>query len=139
MEERSTPESDSELDLSQLLHRYLQQRAHPYAGSAPPILTKFVHGQSNPTYLVRSADEKVCVFRKKPSGRHPSSAHAVDREYEVQQALHGRIPVPRMILLERDPCHIGTSFYLMEFVRGSCYHDAALPAHTLSGKRAIYE
>lgn len=123
--------------LSQL-HDYLRGEAPNLADARPIRLYKFTHGQSNPTFLVETALASF-VLRKKPEGKLPTSAHAVEREYEVMHALHRRFPVPRMLLLEKNAVHIGTPFYLMEYCRGRLFLDAALPDLAPHARRAIYE
>jgi aminoglycoside phosphotransferase (APT) family kinase protein len=47
------------------------------------------------------------------------SAHAIDREYRVMQALAGTdAPVPRMILFHAGREIVGTAFCLMERLAG---------------------
>lgn len=79
-----------------------------------------MHLQSNPTFLVSfiGANDKF-VLRKKPAGRILASAHAVEREYAVLDALSRHscgVPVPQPLLLCTDTSVIGTPFYLMEFI-----------------------
>jgi acyl-CoA dehydrogenase len=55
---------------------------------------KFGHGQSNPTYLMEvgsGGSVKRYVLRKKPPGKLLESAHAVEREFQVNNfyALFG--------------------------------------------------
>ena len=53
-------------------------------------------GQSNPTFLLSSGSQRY-VLRKKPPGPLLPSAHAVDREFRVMQALqHSDVPVPKL-------------------------------------------
>ena len=65
-------------------------------------IRQFKHGQSNPTYFVGFGDRRL-VLRKKPPGKLLPSAHAVEREYFVMDALgkHG-VPVPKMVSLCED-------------------------------------
>ncbi len=65
-------------------------------------IRQFKHGQSNPTYYVGFGDRRL-VLRKKPPGKLLPSAHAVEREYLVMNALgkHG-VPVPQMVSLCED-------------------------------------
>lgn len=94
---------------------------------APPTATKFEGGQSNPTFLLQSGDRRW-VLRRKPPGNLLKSAHAVDREYRVQQALAGSdVPVARMIALCEDEGVIGSAFYLMAHVDGRSFDDPRLP------------
>ena len=51
---------------------------------------KFSGGQSNPTFLLECRDpDSRMVLRKQPPGELLKSAHAVDREFKVMQALKG--------------------------------------------------
>jgi acyl-CoA dehydrogenase len=95
-------------------------------------------GQSNPTYLLRIGEQRY-VLRKQPPGRLLPSAHAVDREHRVMQALGTQgIPVPAMHLFCPDTSVIGTPFYVMEFVDGRIFPDPALPGLTSAERGAIY-
>ena len=65
-------------------------------------LRQFQHGQSNPTYLIRSGDRKI-VLRKKPPGKLLPGAHAIEREYRVMEALSKYdVPVPTLLGLCED-------------------------------------
>ncbi|KAJ1949539.1 hypothetical protein FBU59_001099 [Linderina macrospora] len=95
----------------------------------PLTIKQFNVGQSNPTYLIIDSNRKF-VLRKKPSGQLLSkTAHAVEREYRVLNALgrHSDVPVPRVYALCEDVSVIGTPFYLMEFLEGRIFPDARLP------------
>src|SRR3546814_9996099 len=65
-------------------------------------------------------------MRKKPAGELLASAHRIDREYRIMAALHGVIPVPRMLHLCLDETVIGQAFYLMDHVEGRIAADARL-------------
>lgn len=59
------------------------------------------------------------------------SAHAIDREYDIMQALSTTdVPVPKMFGLCEDPEVIGTAFYLMEYITGRILWDPTLPDMT---------
>src|SRR5690349_16567197 len=105
---------------------YLQAHVQGFRG--PLAATKFKGGQSNPTYLIEAASGKY-VLRRKPPGTLLASAHAVDREFRVLQALHGTgsVPVARPLHLCADESVIGSMFYLMEYVPGRIFWDPALP------------
>lgn len=95
-------------------------------------------GQSNPTFFA-SYDNRRLVLRTKPAGVVLPSAHAIDREYRVMQALAAsELPVPRMVLYHAQPDVIGTPFYLMERVDGRVFADATLPGLEPAERRAIY-
>jgi aminoglycoside phosphotransferase (APT) family kinase protein len=48
-------------------------------------------------------------------------------------------PVPRTYILCEDPSIIGTSFYLMQFIRGRIFRDLKLPGLNPNDRRAIYD
>lgn len=87
------------------------------------------------------------VLRKKPASVKVSSAHAVEREFRILRALrrnassssNDAVPVPRALLLCEDPAVIGTAFYVMEFVQGRIFSDAALPGLGRAERAAAYE
>lgn len=94
----------------------------------PLSATKFKGGQSNPTYRLDAGGQSY-VLRRKPPGQLLKSAHAVDREYRVLQALHGGpVPVARPLALCSDDSVIGSMFYVMAFVPGRIEWDPALPS-----------
>ena len=98
---------------------------------------KFSGGQSNPTYLLNAASGRY-VLRSKPPGRLLKSAHAVDREFRVIQALAGAdVPVARALHLCEDEGVTGSMFYVMSFEEGRIFWDPALPAINKE-KRAGY-
>eukprot|EP00967_Tisochrysis_lutea_P012285 scaffold13794_cov19-Tisochrysis_lutea.AAC.2 len=102
-------------------------------------------------------DDKF-VLRKKPAGRILASAHAVEREYAVLDALskhHSGVPVPRPLLLCNDKSVIGTPFYLMDLervfrhtesgwnglviVQGAVYVDPNMPEAAPDTRRDVYQ
>lgn len=90
-------------------------------------VSQFKGGQSNPTFLVDVAGGRY-VVRRKPLGHVLASAHAVDREFRVMQALRGTdVPVPETYALCEDDSVIGSSFYVMAFVEGRILWDPTLP------------
>lgn len=122
---------------AQTLAPYLEAHVPGFRG--PLAATKFKGGQSNPTYLVESASGKY-VLRRKPPGTLLPSAHAVDREYRVLQALHGGpVPVARPLHLCTDESVIGSMFYLMDFVPGRVHWDPSLPEMAPGQRAAHYE
>lgn len=95
-------------------------------------------GQSNPTYCVSSGGQRW-VLRSQPTGALLASAHAVDREYKVMQALaHTDVPVPQMVALCMDRSVIGRAFYVMSFVEGRVFMDPSLPGMRPEERAAIY-
>ncbi len=107
---------------------------HPSSPTRPPQpftiqATKLEGGQSNPTFLLTllPANQRL-VLRKKPALVKVASAHAVEREYRVLQALQGSaVPVPRVYHLCEDASILGTPFYLMGFLEGRVFRDPTLP------------
>jgi aminoglycoside phosphotransferase (APT) family kinase protein len=102
-------------------------------------VSQFEGGQSNPTYLLES-DEQRFVLRKKPPGELLASAHQVEREYRIMSALQkAEFPVPEVYLLCEDTSVIGTSFFIMNYVPGRVFRDPKLPQLEASERTAIYE
>lgn len=100
---------------------------------------QFNAGQSNPTYQLSAGDQKY-VLRKKPPGDLLPSAHAVDREFRVMNALCDTpVPVPQMLHLCMDRSIIGTEFYVMEMVEGQVFHDPSLPDVSSDARRIFYD
>src|SRR6186713_3593173 len=96
------------------LEAYLAANAKGFEG--PLSVKQFRGGQSNPTYLLETPARKY-VLRRKPPGKLLPSAHAVDREFRVIQALHAkRFPVAQPVLYCADENLTGTPFYVMGFV-----------------------
>ncbi|MFT6579003.1 MAG: aminoglycoside phosphotransferase (APT) family kinase protein [Zhongshania sp.] len=125
-----------ELDIATLT-AYLEQHIDGFKG--PLTAEKFAGGQSNPTYLIDAASGKY-VLRRKPPGELLNSAHAVDREFRVMQALAPTaVPVPRMRVLCDDDSIIGSMFYVMDFLDGRILWDASLPEQTPAERTAIYD
>ena len=68
------------------------------------------------------------------------SAHAIEREFRVMQALaDSAVPVPRMLALCEDEAVIGRAFYVMEFKAGRILWDQSLPGLTPPERAAHYD
>jgi aminoglycoside phosphotransferase (APT) family kinase protein len=122
------------------LGAYLAAHVDGYPGG-PLAVAQFRGGQSNPTFKI-TAGGKHYVLRTKPgpAARLLPSAHAVEREFRVMQALHlAGFPVPRQYALCSDEAVIGRAFYVMEFVEGRVLWDQALPGLTPPERGAIYD
>jgi len=117
---------------------YLEASVAGFAGLRN--IEKFPTGQSNPTYLLTAGSGRY-VLRAKPPGELLRSAHQVDREYRIMQALHATsVPVPEMLHLSPEASPIGRMFYVMAFVEGRIFFDPALPE--IAGPRtrgALYD
>lgn len=119
------------------LAAYLERHLPGFRG--PMSSHKFSGGQSNPTYLL-SAGSGRYVLRRKPPGVLLASAHAVDREYRVLQALHGSsVPVAEPLHLCVDDEIIGSMFYVMAFIEGRIFWDPALPEQTPARRGEVYD
>ena len=118
------------------LRRYLARNLSGFRG--PCRITQFEGGQSNPTFLLEVGSRRY-VLRKKPPGKLLPSAHAVEREYRVMQALaQTDVPVCRMLLLCEDCNVIGTPFIVMEHVEGRVFHSPTLPSVEPTDRQTIY-
>lgn len=117
------------------LDRYLAARIPDYAG--PLTVSQFEGGQSNPTFLLHTPGRDY-VLRRKPPGTLMKSAHAVDREFRIIQALNGTdVPVPQAFVLCEDESVIGTIFFVMGHVPGRVMWNPLLPDLTPEERRAL--
>ena len=83
----------------------LSERLPDFAG--PIAVSQFKGGQSNPTYLIDTPRRRY-VLRRKPPGKLLPSAHAVDREYKVIEALYAeQFPVAEPLLYCADESIVG--------------------------------
>ncbi len=100
-------------------------------------------GASNPTFIVSTAHkgvEQKFVLRKQPPGKLLPSAHQVDREYRIMEALSATdVPVPNVRALCMDTSVIGVTFYVMDFVDGRVFEDAQLAGFTPQQRTAVYD
>ena len=106
--------------------------AHVDGFAGPLTIEQFAGGQSNPTYkLITPARSYVMRAKPGPAAKLLPSAHAIEREYRVMDALAGTdVPVARCSALCEDECVIGRAFYVMEFVEGRVLWDQSLPGMT---------
>ncbi|MFT5482616.1 MAG: aminoglycoside phosphotransferase (APT) family kinase protein [Halieaceae bacterium] len=129
------PSDVTQLDEARLTD-YLSQYMDGFEG--PLTAKKFSDGQSNPTYMIKAASGPY-VLRRKPPGVLLKSAHAVDREYRVMQALRDTgVPVAKMGVLCEDENIIGSMFYIMEYLDGRVLWDATLPEFSKADRAATY-
>ena len=130
------PRPTEDLD-TERLEQWMKDALPGFAG--PLEVLRFAGGQSNPTYQLRTPDRRY-VLRRKPPGKLLASAHAVDREFRVMQAL-GQVgfPVPHVHALCEDDAVIGSAFFVMDMVEGRILWDGRLPDATSSERRAIYQ
>jgi aminoglycoside phosphotransferase (APT) family kinase protein len=119
------------------LEAYLREHVKGFAG--PIAVSQFKGGQSNPTYLVETPSRRY-VLRRKPPGKLLPSAHAVDREYRVIDALYPQgFPVAEPILYCADEGIIGTAFFVMSHVDGRVIWDAQMPSSNPAERAQVYD
>jgi len=107
--------------------------------TAPMTVNQFHGGQCNPTFVLAFGNEEY-VLRKKPPGELLPSAHAVEREYRIQEALAATaLPLAEMHLLCEDDSVIGTPFYIMERMRGRIFNTVLMQDSNASERAAAYE
>ena len=118
------------------LEAYLERELEGF--STLQRVRQFSGGQSNPTFLLSTAGGPY-VLRKKPPGKLLPSAHQVEREHRLYEALREtEVPVPRTHLLVEDSSVIGTPFYVMEYVDGRVFTDPILATLTPPERAAVY-
>jgi aminoglycoside phosphotransferase (APT) family kinase protein len=116
------------------LAAFLAERL-PQSGQPGLQVEPVAGGQSNPTFFVQWGS-RALVLRKKPAGDTLPSAHAVDREARVMQALASTpVPVPHVVLFHADPGLLGTPFYLMDRVPGRVFPSSDLPGASPAERR----
>ena len=123
------------------LDAFLRAHLPEYGGSLG--VRQFPGGFSNPTYELGTRDREGAprqyVLRKRPAADTLPSAHRVDREFRVLQALQGTgVPVPSARVLCEDPQVLGSSFLVMDHVEGRLFSDPTLPGCTSDERAAIY-
>ncbi len=119
------------------LEDFLKQHMEGFRG--PLEIEQFKGGQSNPTYRITAGGRRYAL-RKKPPGKLLPSAHAVEREFRVIQALSKvGFPVARPYVLCQDDAVIGTAFYVMDCVDGRVLWDPALPGMENAERKAIWD
>ncbi len=121
------------------LSAWLETHIEDFAG--PVSVEQFAGCQSNPTFkLITPARSYLMRSKPGPAAKLLPSAHAIDREYRVMDALANTdVPVAKMFALCDDESVIGRSFYVMEFIEGRVLWDQALPGMTPAERGAIYD
>ena len=107
-------------------------------GSARTKARQTEGGMSNPTYFLKRGEWRA-VLRKQPRAALAPSAHAIDREFRVLEALQGTpVPTPKPFRYCADREVLGTPFYLMEWLDGRVFHEFATPGVTRAERTALY-
>lgn len=108
-------------------------------GHGAAQVEKIPGGLSNPTFFLNFGGERY-VLRKQPPGKLLPSAHAIDREFRVLNALGGSgVPVPAAPHYCDDAGVIGTPFYIMERLDGRVFHNNSLPELEPRERGAVFE
>jgi aminoglycoside phosphotransferase (APT) family kinase protein len=121
------------------LAAYMHQHVEKFKGNLQ--IEQFKGGQSNPTFKLISG-EQCYVLRTKPApaAKLLPSAHAIDREFRVMDALSkAGFPAARQYALCEDESVIGRAFYIMEFVDGRVLWDQSLPGMSNEDRAAHYD
>ncbi len=121
------------------LESHLSREMSGFRG--PLTVEQFKGGQSNPTYkLITPGRAYVMRTKPGPAARLLPSAHAIEREFRVMQALAGSgVPVAEMHLLCEDEAVIGRAFYVMAFMDGRVLWDQSLPGLAQAERGAVYD
>ncbi len=121
------------------LQDYMRQHVDGFSGQIS--IAQFKGGQSNPTYKL-SADGAQYVLRTKPApaAKLLPSAHAIEREFRVMQALNqAGFPTPKQYALCTDEAVLGRAFYIMEFIDGRVLWDQSMPGMSKLERAAHYD
>lgn len=122
---------------------YMRQHVEGFDASLADklVIEQFKGGQSNPTFKLSAGDQRY-VMRAKPGpvAKLLPSAHAIEREFKVMNALNkAGFPAARQYALCADEDVIGRAFYIMEFVDGRVLWDQSLPSMTPAQRGEIYD
>jgi aminoglycoside phosphotransferase (APT) family kinase protein len=121
------------------LQAYMHAHIDGFSGEL--TIEQFKGGQSNPTFKLSAGDQRY-VLRTKPgpAAKLLSSAHAIDREFRVMDALYkSGFPTARQYALCTDESIIGREFYIMDFVDGRVLWDQSLPGMSASERGLYYD
>ncbi len=121
---------------------YMRKHVAGFTAAAGDIqLEQFKGGQSNPTFKLTAGNQRY-VLRTKPApaAKLLKSAHAIEREFRVMDALSkAGFPAARQYALCEDESVIGRAFYIMEFIEGRVFWDQSLPGMAPEERGAIYD
>lgn len=125
------------------LTEYMRTHVEGFPGGASEaiVVAQFKGGQSNPTFKLSIGGQHY-VMRSKPgpAAKLLPSAHAIEREFRVMDALNRvGMPTPRQHVLCTDESVIGRAFFIMDFVEGRVLWDQALPDMTPQQRGEIYD
>ncbi|HEX7646573.1 MAG TPA: phosphotransferase [Noviherbaspirillum sp.] len=121
------------------LQAYMREHVEGFSGEL--TVEQFKGGQSNPTFKLTAGNQRY-VLRTKPgpAAKLLASAHAIDREFRVMDALNkSGFPAARQHALCLDESVIGRAFYIMDFVDGRVLWDQSLPGMSNDDRAAHYD
>jgi aminoglycoside phosphotransferase (APT) family kinase protein len=104
-------------------------------------IEQFKGGQSNPTFMLTAGSQRY-VLRTKPApaAKLLPSAHAIEREFRVMDALSkAGFPAAHQYALCEDEDVIGRAFYIMEFMDGRVLWDQSMPDMSNAERAAHYD
>lgn len=121
------------------LSDYMHKHVDGFTGDLH--IEQFKGGQSNPTFMLTAGSQRY-VLRTKPApaAKLLPSAHAIEREYRVMDALSkAGFPAARQYALCEDEEVIGRAFYIMEFMDGRVLWDQSMPDMSNAERAAHYD
>jgi aminoglycoside phosphotransferase (APT) family kinase protein len=122
-------------DMARNLALYLRRLQPDLADLRIENIKRFFGGSSKPTYradMIWMADDEArtdgIVVRTTPDRSLVDHSEDIEPEAIRIAGRHG-LPVPRLIVLEPDPSHIGSAFFIMQEIAGcdSQAHALATP------------
>ena len=118
------------------LTAWFERNVEGFAG--PLTVNRLGGGQSNPTFEALTPSRGY-ILRSKPLGKLLPTAHMVEREFRVLDALGPTaFPAPRVYALCEDLEVTGAVFYVMDRVEGRILRDSTLPECAPAERRAIW-
>jgi aminoglycoside phosphotransferase (APT) family kinase protein len=121
------------------LSDYMHKHVDGFTGDLQ--IEQFKGGQSNPTFMLTAGSQRY-VLRTKPApaAKLRPSAHAIEREFRVMDALSkAGFPAARQYALCEDEAVIGRAFYIMEFMDGRVLWDQSMPNMSNTERAAHYD
>ena len=121
------------------LSDYMHKHVDGFTGDLQ--IEQFKGGQSNPTFMLTAGSQRY-VLRTKPApaAKLLPSAHAIEREFRVMDALSkAGFPAARQYALCEDEDVIGRAFYIMEFMDGRVLWDQSMPNMSNTERAAHYD
>ena len=121
------------------LSDYMHKHVAGFSGDLQ--IQQFKGGQSNPTFMLTAGSQRY-VLRTKPApaANLLPSAHAIEREFRVMDALSkAGFPAAHQYALCEDEEVIGRAFYIMEFMDGRVLWDQSMPDMSNAERAAHYD